>query len=147
MKMCMALYIGSDNALPLIEWREGETPICISALDPSSQEDDFASGYLVKPYKYHVGSWLGCSCGFSFDFTDEQFDEKENILSKQSVEKLFEFIRSNVKGGECELLSFWESGQYDGIPHQASIDLRKFALGDAFEFLEGQYTVVRWKGA
>ena len=141
--MCMALYIGSDNALPLIEWREGETPICITALNTSNQEDDFAFKYLVKPHKYYVGSWQGCSCGFSFDFTSEYYDEEENILGKQSVEKLFEFIRSNVKGGECELLSFWEGGPYEGIPHRALIDLREFTLGEKFEFSEGQYTIVR----
>jgi len=143
----MALYIGSDNALPLIAWREGETPICISALDLSSNEDHFAAEYLMKPHQYYVGSWQGCGCGFSFDFTDEQYDEEGNVRGRQSVERLFEFIRSNVKGEECELLSFWEGGQYGGISHQSSFDLREFALGDAFAFLEGQYTIVQWKGA
>ena len=141
--MCMALYIGSDNELPLIEWREGETPICVSALSASSEEDDFASEYLTKPYKYYVGSWQGCSCGFTFNFTDENYDEEENVLGKQSVEALFKFIQTNVNGAECELLSFWSGDQYNGIAHQSIIDLKKFTLDDKFEFLEGQHTIVR----
>jgi len=141
----MALYIGSDNELPLIEWCEGETPVCISALDFSDKDDEFAALYLLKPYRYYVGSWLGCSCGFSFDFADiyDEEDEDENIKSKQSVESLFEFIQTNVKGGECELLSFW-NGEYDeGILHKEVIDLNEFVLGDEFTFLEGQYITLR----
>ena len=140
--MCMALYISSDNELPLIEWREGETPICVSALNASSKEDEFASECLTKLYKYYVGSWQGCSCGFTFDFSGENYDEEENVLSKQSVETLFKYIQANVEGAECELLSFWSGDQYKGISHQAVIDLKKFTLGNKFEFLEGQHTLV-----
>ena len=145
--MCMMLYIGSDNELPLIEWRDGETPICVSALNILSKDykddDFFACEYLKKRYKYHIGSWEGCGCGFEFDYSDELYDKDDNDLGKQSVEALFGYIRANVIGGECELLSFWSGDQYKGITHQSNIDLKEFIPSESFSFEEGQYTVVQ----
>ena len=144
--MCMALFIGSDNELPLIAWQEGAL-IYVEAMSTSGEANKFAAGYLKKPHKYYIGAWEGCSCGFSFDFFPyehyDELDEKMNIMGKQSVEALFEFIKTNVSGSECELLSLAEDEQYQGIPNKVTINLNDFALGDYFEFSEGQYTVVK----
>ena len=71
-------------------------------------DDKFANENLKEEYKYHVGSWQGCGCGFQFDFSGESyFTQEDNKLGKQSVESLFEYLRNNIKGDNCEILSFW----------------------------------------
>lgn len=140
--MCMALYLGSDNELPLIEWQEGKTPICVSALS-TSEDDSFASERLIKQNKYYIGAWEGCGCGFQFDYADELYDKEDNDRSKESVKSLFEYIRKNVIGAECEILSFWLGDHEKAITHQSNINLNDITLGESFEFLDGQYTIVR----
>lgn len=141
--MCMALYIGADNELLLIEWREDETPICVRNLSDADTEDRFALEHLTRRNKYYIGSWQGCGCGFTFDYTDELFEEDENNRSKQSVESLFAYIRENITSDECELFSFYMGGQYKGIQHHLCINMKDYVIGERFEFLDGQYTVVQ----
>ena len=160
--MCMMVYIGSDNELPLIDrWGNNTSPIYIWELDCSYDDDDFANNALVKKYKYGVGSWQGCACGFAFDYSD-QFNElpwflrvltskeekKEHIenikenndLGKQSFESLFEYICVYVANDNCELLSFW-TDNFE-IKDRSIIDLKAFSLGDSFKFSDGQYITV-----
>jgi len=132
----MMVYIGSDNELPLIE----EGPLLVKVLNVGNHDDKFANENLTKKHRYYVGSWQGCGCGFSFNFDDEHYDGEDNVLSKQSVESLFDYIRVNVTSDNCELLSFWAG---EGIEHNSdTLDLKNFALGDSFNFLEGQYITV-----
>ena len=139
--MCMMLYLGSDNALPLIEWRDdNEQPICVRNINCSYKDDQFASTQLTKKYQYYVGSWQGCGCGFQFDYINEEFDTDGNELGKQSLETLFQYIRDHVCDDECELFSIW-AGEYKS-EHRDVIDLRGFKFGDCFRFLEGQYITV-----
>jgi len=160
----MMLYIGSDNELPLIKWRDEEQAIGVSELGRWSGDGRFANKKLVKKHKYYVGSWQGCGCGFFYDFPeaaqeiidlgDQTKQEMEADLKrpieelfyenhkkgKHSVESLFAYIRDNVLGDDCELLSFW-AGEYE-VKDSIVINLREFSLGDAFRFSEGQYIVV-----
>jgi len=154
----MALYIGSDNVLPLIEWREGEPlPIDVRELDLSIRDDAFAASHLTKKYQYFVGCWQGCGCGFRFDYTCEQHDNEYNDLGKQSLEALFTYISENVSGDSCELYSFWMGGRSlgdffstifqrhkksYGVEHKDETDLKTFVLGDRFEFYDKQYITV-----
>ena len=138
--MCMMVYIGAENELPLVEQKDG-SPLGIRALNVERREDKFANEHLTKGYRYSVGSWQGCGCGFSFNFSDECYDEEENIRGKQSVEALFDYIRDNITGGTCELLSFWAG---EGINHSPEmLDMKDFNFGDSFELLEGQYLTVK----
>ena len=134
-------YIGSDNELPLIEWKnENESPLCVNVLNLEYYDDKFANENLTMKHRYCVGSWQGCGCGFSFDFDDEHYEAEDNIRGKQSVEALFDYIRVNVTNDSCELLSFWSG---EGIEHDSDIlDLKDFVLGNSFDFLEGQYMTV-----
>ena len=134
--MCMQLYIGVDNELTdasswLLPWK----------LNTKYEDDNFADKHLTKKYKYGL---MGCACNMGFDFSVERFDEAANIDynedGKQAIEKLFEYIKTNVEADNCELLSFW-SGEYK-MEHNDTIDLKSFILGDKFEFLEGQRIVV-----
>jgi len=138
----MMVYIGSDSELPLIEWKNGkESPLCVSVLNVENHEDKFANENLTMKYRYYVGSWQGCGCGFSFDFDDEQFGKEDNILGKQSVEALFGYIRDNAMSDNCELLSFWAG---EGIGYNIdTLDLKNFTLGNSFNFLDGQYIIVK----
>jgi len=148
----MMLYLGSDNALPLIEWqskkkqsifkKEQEKPQLLSVydLDGSNKDDRFVSEQLTKKYQYYVGSWESCGCGFQFDYTNEEFETDGNELGKQSLEALFDYICKYVQGDNCELFSMW-AGEYKA-EYRNVIDLRDFKFGDSFRFLEGQYITV-----
>ena len=135
--MCMMVYVAAENELPLMEWgRDKHNVLCVRPLNFYSSNDQLADINLAMPYKYHMCSWQGCGCGFSFDFDDNSYDEEQNTLGKQSVQALFDYIRTHVKGDECEILSFWAG---DGIEHDGgALDLRGLVVGDRFEFLEGQ---------
>ena len=139
--MCMMVYVGSDNKLPLIEWKNEESLLSVQALNSEYPDDEFANKNLTMDYQYYVGSWQGCGCGFSFDFDNEQFEENDNTLGKRSIEALFDYIRVNVESDNCELLSFWSGGE---IAHESdTLDLKEFILGNSFDFLEGQYIAVK----
>ena len=138
--MCMMVYVGSDNDLPLVVWKNGSS-LVVKALNVERREDKFANEHLTKEHRYSVGSWQGCGCGFSFNFSDEYYSEEDNIRGKQSIEALFDYIRDNVMGDNCELLSFWAG---EGIKHNPeTLDIQNFDFGDSFEFLEGQYLTVK----
>ena len=142
--MCMMIYVGSDNELPLIECRDEDSVIYVEKLDVTLSSDDcFAKENLKKEHKYYVGSWQGCGCGFSFDCSNELYNEENNKRGKQSVESLFEYLRANIENDNCEILSFW-AGKGISEPNDV-IDLKNFTLGDSFSFLEGQHITVHIK--
>ena len=163
--MCWYLYMGSDNELPLIEWKKDEElPICVRRLSCGNDDDDFAERQLTKKYKYYVGAWQGCGCNFRFDFVEadkfmnEMSEQEKQELEmacngsiddivyghskkgKRSVEALFDYICANVEGGECELLHFGSG--CNRIERHDVIDLKSFVLGDTFKFPERQYITV-----
>lgn len=138
--MCMLLYIGSDNILPLIEWQDNKNQlICVRKID-CSYDDRFASEHLANKYQYSIISWQGCGCGFQFDYNNEEFDDEYNKLGKQSLEALFNYIHDHVQNDDCELFSMW-AGKHEAEYHNV-IDFRDFKLGDSFKFLEGQYITI-----
>ena len=139
--MCMMLYLASDTASPLIEnTQEDRKPLYVRELDGASDDDKFASEYLTKPYKYKLGSWQGCGCGFQFDYRDYGLDDEDNEWGKRSLAALFAYLRANVSGGECDLLSFWSG---EDVEHSAVMDLRDLTLdGDSFSFKEGLHIKV-----
>jgi hypothetical protein len=140
--MCMMVYIGSDNPLPIIEYQGEESSICTSRIaDETHGDDNFAKTKLTKKYKYSIGSWQGCSCGFHFDENCAGFSEEDNERGRKSVKALFKYIAENVEGDHCELMSFWAGegmNEPDGV-----IDIKNLVLGDSFELLEGQYVTVK----
>ena len=136
--MCMMVYIGADSELPIIDFQDEVSDFCARKLNDTYSDDKFAKENLTKEHKYHVGSWQGCGCGFAFGLAG--FDDFANEHGRKSVQALFEYIRSNIKSDNCELLSFW-AGEGMNEPSRV-LDLKDFVLGESFEFLEGQYLTV-----
>lgn len=62
--MCMAVYLASDVPLPLIPWDEGNPSF--NTMELSDYEQPFMEQF-TKPHVYYLGSYTGCSCGFSSD--------------------------------------------------------------------------------
>ena len=143
--MCMMLYLGSDNALPIIRQENTEDglsmqPLSVHKLDESFDDYEYVSEQLSKKFRYLVNSWQGCGCGFHFDNNNKKHHSDSNKFGKQSLEALFEYIRVNVRSDECELFSMWN--REPKMVHRTVIDLRDFNIGDSFRFLEGQYITV-----
>ncbi len=62
--MCLAVYIGTDEELPLSAWVEDQTLVCFSALN----EKDFpVRKHFSSKNVYYVGSDEGCGCGFRLE--------------------------------------------------------------------------------
>ena len=164
--MCMMLYIGADNELPLMKFREKKSVISVRKLISDLSEDSLAKKRLTKKYKYFIGSWQGCACGFAFDFPEaareiSELDEKQkqemeayfkksvedfiyesHIKGKQSVQALIDYIRDNTSG-DSELVSFWADNVDDAVwESDGVIDLKSFVLGDSFKFSERQYITI-----
>jgi len=127
--MCMMLYLGADNELPYIKWKDGAV---------------FAVTDIHSSYNFLLAH-TGCGCGFTFDYTNEQFDEETNALGKKSLSTLFDYIVENIASDNCELVSFWAGKENEEIRHSDELDLSDFVFSDSFSFLENQYIFVRSK--
>ena len=113
--MCLALYIATDQALPLVPW-DAERPalhLQEAVFHPRNPLTDF----LSKPLIYSVGSHQGCGCGFADDALEG--DQARQAL----VDHLAAALRENA---EVEVYVCW-SGE-EGQPPK----LRRHARPDDF---------------
>ena len=120
--MCMMLYVSSDNSLPVVESiGESAQLLSVRELNCNFADDKFTSEHLTKKYKYGIVSWQACGCGFQFDYNSVEFEDEYNESGKQSLNALFEYLRNNVQGDECDLISIW-AGKYN-IEYNTVMDL------------------------
>ena len=61
--MCLVLYIGSYQALPLIPWNEEVPAFHVIDLPDVARE---ARNHLAAPFVYYAGSYERCGCAFNF---------------------------------------------------------------------------------
>ena len=139
--MCMMLYLGADNELPYIKWKDG----AVFAVTDIHSSYNAVLKHMTKKYQYFLLAHTGCGCGFTFDYTNEQFDEETNALGKKSLSTLFDYIVENIASDNCELVSFWAGKENEEIRHSDELDLSDFVFNDSFAFLENQYIFVRSK--
>lgn len=140
--MCMMVYIASDEPLPLIEWQEKLTPFCVSVL---SNGEKRVCRQFTKQYVAYAGSYQGCSCGFSYDnsLVEDEEDDPHDVLSRESVRQLSEYLSNLVKHGPVEMFSSWD-GDQEAEPEGRLVVTPDYFGGDEFAFKERQFlTVVR----
>jgi len=59
--MCFMLFVGTDEPLPLKEWRREAPDICVQ---PVSENASAVRTHFSKPVVQYVGSTSGCGCDF-----------------------------------------------------------------------------------
>jgi hypothetical protein len=84
--MCMALYLGSDQPIPLMPWEEGRSPIWTRTL---ADDDDAVRAKFSKKHVCYVGAWEGCGCGFQYGtLPDVDEGDEHEAQCRSSVEAL-----------------------------------------------------------
>ncbi len=105
--MCLALYIASEKALPLIEypnypqsvftlpeWPDMAQRFHISTL---KENQEIVRKHFSIPNVVFAGSYEGCSCGFNYgrEYPDYEDDKEHLNAARESVGQLVTYIRNN----------------------------------------------------
>jgi hypothetical protein len=126
--MCLAVYVASSTALPVLE-RSATAPGVY--LEPEPAESPVRNQFFL-PHVYYVGSHLGCGCGFSrraHTGEDRQRADRDHAT-------LASIARSAVaQGSELQLFACWEGMQDSSPSLVASVSLEELE-GESFEFEE-----------
>lgn len=95
--MCLIVYIGSQNQLPLIQ----ENEFYLREEHDADKGYTFVKNLLSSNFLYTVGSFLGCSCGFSYGAWSEI--ENDHLKRIKSVTNFMNYLRSNLKDNKINL--------------------------------------------
>ena len=120
--MCYMLYLGSEQALPLIpapDWDSIGDDVLAKAprLIIRTVPDEKAAviGHFTEKHAVYAGSYEGCGCGFNlcadeYDWYDDEDDDGvAAALSAQSREALAEYVQRN---GVTSLYGCWDGEQH-----------------------------------
>ena len=132
--MCMALYLGSDRAIPPMPWAEGRSPVWTRTL---SDDDEAVRAKFSKKHVSYVGAWEGCGCGFGYG-TLPDVDEggAHELQCRASVEALRTFLSDRLAyESDIELFACWEGDQETSIEDSLEVSTDFFG-GEAFQFRE-----------
>jgi hypothetical protein len=107
--MCYALFIGTDQKqTPEPLFIEGETMLFLTEeLKEEPKKVDLLD-LFSKKYIYHVGSWMGCSCGFRYE-SSGGLDDEEKQKNDDSMRKLLDLVQNLAENEEyVQFFCCWE---------------------------------------
>lgn len=108
--MCMAVYIASENPLPLIEWSEKSPAFHVTEL--KGDPDERVRAQFSKPHVVYAGSHEGCGCGFFKLRNAEHHSAEEVDACRESLQRLGDYLDASLdRSGELELFTSWEGDQ------------------------------------
>mgnify|MGYP001405719707 CR=1 FL=1 len=110
--MCLNLYIGSSNKLPIITWNDNDPQFYIYEIE-NKDEISIASDIMQLNYLYKLGSHMGCACGFSFYESEKEI---EILNSKRDVMLLLKYLNNNFKDNEIKIVNI----DYNTLPDDYS---------------------------
>ena len=127
--MCMMLYIGSDNELPLIEWQKG----VLFAVGEIDGNDAVVKRHFKTKYHYVLGSHIGCGCGFFEDEAEAPGTEPkvDKTGRDSSIKALVDCIGKHVSGDYCELVSCWTGSEGGALDYSEEVKLGESELKNA----------------
>jgi hypothetical protein len=103
--MCRSVYIASVCALPLKAFDGNAPAFCVEALAVDALADDA----LSLPYRYQVGSHLGCGCGFEnpvFEGVDVNDPDVKGAIASRTA--LVAYLTEQVaRCRRLEMLTGW----------------------------------------
>ena len=137
--MCLDVYIGSNKRLPVIAWNETAPGFYIRE---TIKEEVLAalSPILKKNFIYNIGSYMGCSCGFSYGDWSRN-NEKENHYARvRDTFALIHYLQSNLSDNELIVFGTW----WTDFPEEYPVET--FSLShvkeEEFDFIENTILVV-----
>ena len=159
--MCMMVYLASNHQLPEIEWVKDVSLLGVKRLYDHDWVYRRIKKVSTKRFIYLASSsYEGCGCDFSYGGIDSptpeeidawerqdqsenleliEYSLKEELRSRSSVEKLHDYLRSNLQAGQhIDLYSYLTNTEGENIQKAKEVDIDGFRLGDSFEFLQHQ---------
>jgi len=103
--MCLAVYVASSEALPLIAWNQHAPSFYVEEI---KVDDEVVRRQFTLPHVYYVGSHEGCGCGF---FKEGRVGE-ELDLAQEDYRRLAKYLReAQRREADLELFTCWEGDQ------------------------------------
>jgi hypothetical protein len=151
--MCLALYIGSEQVLPLIpypdypqsvfslpEWPNMAQRFHTAALN---EKQEIVQKHFSMPNIVFAGSYEGCSCGFNYgrEYPDDENDEIHLCAARESITELITYIRNNrVK----EIYACWFDDEGLSQQTQRTVAIEELS-SPAFVFKKKELLIVSFK--
>jgi len=135
--MCLMIYLASDKELPVISWDKNNSGFNIRKAD----ETNVVKKYFSKKNLYHVGSYLGCGCGFIYG--ENLDDEDEEVLRRKSFEDFITYLKENIDDDGFEIYTSWAGDEWKEKEFEREIKLEEYVIPKSFSFREGEFIVVR----
>lgn len=136
--MCLAVYVASDQPLPVVAWDEAAPDFYIKQYQGRFQP----LRHVTKPYHYYVGSHTGCGCGFLYDGVSEGIAEYETI--RRMYQRLARYLTDVTAGAPVELFICW-GGDEGTAPTQRLVTTPDELERGVVAFEEGQSITVLYK--
>lgn len=107
--MCLAIYISSDNPIPLVNLFNNKIGFYIREL---KNHENCVFQNFSKRLAYYLGS-EGCSCGFLLDGIYPDMEKFIDVV--ETYDLLSNFLREKVQSNELEIYACW-TGNEDAKP-------------------------------
>ncbi len=130
--MCLAVYIASNESLPLVEWKEERPAFNVV---PITKGELAVKRQFNNPIIVYAGSHEGCGCGF---FKEGEVGE-ELTQVQENYNSLVSYLSGLVKASvSIEIYSCWEGDQGAEPEYRQKLSLAALGAED-FEFKEKAY--------
>ena len=128
--MCLAIYISSDNSIPVVNLFKDKIGFYIRELE---KHENYVFQNFSKRLAYYLGS-EGCSYGFSMDGI---YPDMEEFVDVRETYHLFSnFLREKVESKELEIYACWVGKESAKPTEYHRIKTSEIAKTD-FAFEEG----------
>jgi hypothetical protein len=134
----MMLYIGSDDALPLVPWDKAAPGFHVAELSPDL--NDVRHQFSVA-HVYYSGSHDGCGCGFQLgEYPD--FEDDDAPAKRESLRRLAEYLDQQLAAGrKLELFACWAGGETSPPTYHRRLHSEDFTA-ERFFFNDGELSIV-----
>lgn len=127
--MCYMLYIASDKALPVIEWKDNESVFFTRHLDDHEKLLSFSLPYII-----YAGSYEGCGCGFKDTYIAVDPDDLNDVedpeviaFRKKSLQALYDYLNHALNNNSrLEIFLCWDGEQGESPQNVKILHLQDF---------------------
>jgi hypothetical protein len=131
--VCLVLYIGAADPLPLIAWDAAAPAFHVTPLDLhcSAVRQQFS-----VPHVYYAGSHAGCGCGFQLGEYVDWAEDKDAPAKRDSLRRLADYVEAQiVRGNGVEFFACWSGDEASPPEHRRVLSVGELR-GEFFYFLE-----------
>ena len=126
--MCLALYLGASQELPVIAWDKANPAFHVIRLPKDAEA---VRKHFHSEYVYYAGSAQGCSCAFNYEHESDSIVDLRNYLRN-----------ALICVSEVEMFSCQTGTEEQDTKHALKTSPEGIALATFF-FKDGQHVVIR----